>query len=103
MLLIGLSGSAIAQAVIPWVPTAASQVRARGRSCGICGGQSGTAAGFLRVLRIPLPIFTPPIVQQSPSSIIWDRYRRPVEAAEPSGLSLNPVRIIIKKIITNIG
>jgi hypothetical protein len=26
------------------------------RSCGICGGPSGTGAGFLRVLRFPLPI-----------------------------------------------
>jgi hypothetical protein len=35
------------------------------RLCGICGGQSGTAAGFLRVLRCPLPIIIPP---NSPSS-----------------------------------
>jgi hypothetical protein len=26
-----------------------------------CGGQSGAGAGFLRVLRFPLPIFIPPI------------------------------------------
>jgi hypothetical protein len=30
------------------------------RSCGICGGQSGTGAGFLRVLRFPLPAIIPP-------------------------------------------
>jgi hypothetical protein len=35
-----------------------------GQACGVYGGQSGTGAGFLRVLRFPLPI-TPPI---SPSS-----------------------------------
>jgi hypothetical protein len=28
---------------------------------GFCGGQSGAGAGFLRVLRFPLPIFIPPI------------------------------------------
>jgi hypothetical protein len=33
---------------------------------GICGGQSGAGAGFLRVLRFPLPIFIPPIAPQSP-------------------------------------
>jgi hypothetical protein len=33
-------------------PTAAFRVRA----CGICGGQSGIGAGFLRVFRLPLPI-----------------------------------------------
>jgi hypothetical protein len=38
---------AIAQAVSRWLPTAAARVRARVRSCGICGGQSGTRAGFL--------------------------------------------------------
>jgi hypothetical protein len=47
-------GRAIAQAVSRWLPTAAAQVRSQVRSCGICGRQSGTGAGFLRVLRFPL-------------------------------------------------
>jgi hypothetical protein len=38
-----------------WLPTAAARVRVRA-ACGICGGQSGTGPGFLRVLRFPLPI-----------------------------------------------
>jgi hypothetical protein len=63
-------GRAIAQAVSRWLPTVAARVRARIWSCGICGGQSGAGAGFLRVLRFPLPIFIPPIAPQSPSSII---------------------------------
>jgi hypothetical protein len=54
---------AVAQAVSRWVPTAAARVRVRA-ACGVCGGQSGTGAGFLRVLRFPLPI----IPQISPSS-----------------------------------
>jgi hypothetical protein len=60
-----------------WFPNAAARVRARVWSCGICGGQSGAGAGFLRVLRFPLPIFVPPIAPQSPSSIIWGLYNRP--------------------------
>jgi hypothetical protein len=53
-------GRAIDQAVSRWLPTAAARVRARVWSSGICGGQSGVGAGFLRVLRFPLPILIPP-------------------------------------------
>jgi hypothetical protein len=54
-------GCAIAQGVSRRLPIAAARVRARVRSSEICGGQSDTGAGFLRVLRFPLPIFIPPI------------------------------------------
>jgi hypothetical protein len=53
-------GRAIAQAVSRPPSTAAARVRARVWSSGICGGQSGVEAGFLQVLRFPLPIFIPP-------------------------------------------
>jgi hypothetical protein len=89
-------GRAITQAVSRWLPTAAARVRARVWTCGICGGQSSAGAGFLIVLRFPLPIFVPPIASQSQPSIIWGWYNRPVLAAVPSGLSLTPLRIIIK-------
>jgi hypothetical protein len=56
---------AIAQVVSRWLPKAAARVRARFWSSGIRGRQSGAGAGFLRVLRFPLPIFIPP---NSPSS-----------------------------------
>jgi hypothetical protein len=56
-------GRAVAQAISRWLPTAAARVRVRA-ACGVCGGQSGTGAGFLRVLRFPLPI----IPSISPSS-----------------------------------
>jgi hypothetical protein len=58
-------GRTIAQAVSGWLPTAVAWVRARVYLSGICGGQSGAGAGFLRVLRFHLPIFIPP---NSPSS-----------------------------------
>jgi hypothetical protein len=38
------------------LPTAAARVRAQVKSCGVYGGQSGTGAGFLRVLGFFLPI-----------------------------------------------
>jgi hypothetical protein len=74
-------------------PTAAARVR----SCGICGGQRSTGADILWVLWFPLPIFIPPFASQSPSSIIWGWYNRPVVAAAPSGLCLTPLGIIIIK------
>jgi hypothetical protein len=39
------------------------------------------------------------LFHQSPSSIIWGWYNRPVVASVPSGLSLTPLTIIIIKII----
>jgi hypothetical protein len=69
-------GRAIAQAVSRWLPTAADRLRSQVKSCGICGGQSGTGAGFLRVLRFPLPILIAPTGPHS-SSIIRGRYNRP--------------------------
>jgi hypothetical protein len=53
------SSRGIAQAVSRWLPIAEARVRSQVRSCGICGRQSGTEAGFLRVLRFPLPILIP--------------------------------------------
>jgi hypothetical protein len=38
-------GRAVAQAVSRWLPTSAARVRVRA-ACEICGGQSGTEAGF---------------------------------------------------------
>jgi hypothetical protein len=87
------NGSAIAEAINRWLYTAAVRVRARVWSSGICGGQSGARAGFLRVPLFPLSIFIPP---QS-SSIIWSWYNGPVVAAVPSGLSVTTLRTIIIK------
>jgi hypothetical protein len=52
------TGRAVAQTVSRWLPTAAARVRVR-EACGVCGGQSGTRAGFLRVLPFPLPMIPP--------------------------------------------
>jgi hypothetical protein len=83
-------GGAIARAISRRLPTTAAWVQVQIRSCGICGEQSGTGAGFLRVLRFPLPIPSSPIAPQSPSAIIRGWLNRPIVAAVPSGLSLTP-------------
>jgi hypothetical protein len=56
---------AIAQAVSRRLPTAPARVRAQSGHVGFVVHESGSAAGFLRVLRFPLPIIIPP---NSPSS-----------------------------------
>jgi hypothetical protein len=68
-------GLAIAQAVSRWLPTAAARVRSKFGSCGICGGKSDTGAGFLRVLRFPLPFLIPTTPQSSSTIRGW--YNRP--------------------------
>jgi hypothetical protein len=61
-------GRATAQAVSRRLPTAAPRIRAKVTSCGICGGQSGTGASFLRVLLFPLLILIPPTAPHSLST-----------------------------------
>jgi hypothetical protein len=76
---------AIAQAVSCRLPTAADQVRCQVSSCGICDGQSGIGAGFLRLLRFPLPIrIHPDTIGQLLTCV-------------PSALSLTPPQGIKKK------
>jgi hypothetical protein len=80
---------AIAQAVSRWLPTAAARFRAQVKSFRISSGQSGIGAGFLRVLRFPLPIYIPSASPESSTPIIWGRYNRPVVAAALSA-SVSP-------------
>jgi hypothetical protein len=70
-------GRAIAQAVSRRLPTLAARIRAQVRSCGICGGQSGTRVGFLRVLRFLLPVLMPQTAPHS-SYTIGGWYNRPI-------------------------
>jgi hypothetical protein len=52
-------------------------VRTQVSSCGICGGQSGTGADFLLVLRFSVPILVSPAAPH-PSSTTRGWYSRPV-------------------------
>jgi hypothetical protein len=74
---------ALAQAVSRRYCILAARVKLRASSCRICCGQSGTGSGFLRVLRLPLPII-PPSASHSSSFIIQ------IVAYEPSEHSFTP-------------
>jgi hypothetical protein len=86
---IGKQGRDTAQAVSHRLPTATAGVRARVKSSGICGGQSGTRAGFLRVVRFSLPIRIPPVSPHS-SSIIRGWNNRPNSGRSTKGTQSHP-------------
>jgi hypothetical protein len=67
---------AIAQVVNLRLHTAVVRVRSQVMSYMICGGQSCIGAGFLRVLRLHMPILIP--LNASQSSIALGRYERPI-------------------------
>jgi hypothetical protein len=56
----------IVQAACHQLPTMVAWVQYQIRSCRICGGKSGTRAGFHPVLRFPLPV---PIPATAPHSV----------------------------------
>jgi hypothetical protein len=66
----------LAEVVIGWFATMVDRVWSQIKSCGVCGGQSGTGAGFLRVLYFPLPVLIPPNAPYS--SISQGSYNRPI-------------------------
>lgn len=63
-------GCAVRQAVSRRLPTAVSQVQARVKLCGICGGHSGFGAEFSGYFGFPCRSFIPSIVLQTLSVII---------------------------------
>jgi hypothetical protein len=83
-------GRAIAQAVSRQFPTAAARVRALIRSCGICGGQSGTWVGFLRVLWFPCHFAFHRLLHNNHHLSSGAGTIDQTVAAVPSGLGLTP-------------
>jgi hypothetical protein len=85
------------------LPTTVARVRAQVRSCGICGGQSDTRAGFLRVLHFPLPVLIPPTVpHSSSSSIIRDWYNRPFSGRRTKWTQSHPTQME-NKLVSQMG
>jgi hypothetical protein len=93
-------GCAVAPAVSRRLPAAAARVRARVKSCGICGGHSGTGAGFLPVLRFPLPLIHSTNCSQSSPSITHCWYNKPINDRSNSGLGSTPAKKTYKNIST---
>jgi hypothetical protein len=74
--LYSLARCAIAQAVCRRLCKSEARVGAQVRSYGICGGQRGTGAGFLRIIRFsmsPVHLAAP----QSATSAVWGWNNRP--------------------------
>jgi hypothetical protein len=83
------------KAVSPRLTTAAARVRSQAKSCGICGVQSGTEAGFLEVLQFPLPILIP---SNAPySSIIRGWYNGPIRGRRTKRTQSHPIPWNFKK------
>jgi hypothetical protein len=85
-----LSGHAITQMVCHRLPTAAARVPSQVRISGVCGGQSGTGAGFLRILQFPLPILIPPTAPYSSSPIVRGWYYRSVSGRRTKWTQSHP-------------
>jgi hypothetical protein len=51
---------AIAEVIGHQLVTMVAWVQSQVRSCGICGGQSGTGMGLLQMIYFPLPVLTHP-------------------------------------------
>jgi hypothetical protein len=89
-------GRAVAQSSIRRFPAAEARIEVLVMSCKICSGQSGTGAGFLRVLQFPLPNICPLIARQSSTFIIQCWYSRPIIDRSNSGLGSTPAPKINK-------
>jgi hypothetical protein len=94
-----LSGRATSLAVSRRLPTRAVWVQSQVRSFGICGGQSGTGARFIRVLRFPLAIFISPtsLHSSASSSIIRDWYNRPISGRRTKWTQSHPTPVNYNK------
>jgi hypothetical protein len=92
-----LAGNRISVMVSSRLTTATVRVPTQVKSCGICGRQIGTGAGFLRVLRFPLPILITPTAPHSSSSIIRGWYNRWVSGRRNKWTQSHPTPRNLKK------
>jgi hypothetical protein len=90
-------GRAVAQVASRLLPTSASRVRSKIKSCRICGGQSGTTPGFLRFFRFFCQLLFRRILYGYLSS--WAGTVGPILATRvPSALRLILRHVLKKKV-----
>jgi hypothetical protein len=88
-------GRAAVQAVSRRIPTAPARVRYHVKSSEICGWQSGTGTGFIRIFLSSLPSLIP---QNGPySCVIQGWYSRPISGRRTKWTQSHPPRETLKK------
>jgi hypothetical protein len=83
-------GCTTVQAVSRRFSTAVDRVRAQVRSCGICGGQSGTGAGFPKSFDFPYPFSFLRLLHTLHNLLSSAGITGGIAAGVPSGLKSHP-------------
>jgi hypothetical protein len=74
-----------------------ASAQSQGRLCTICGARSSTGAGFLQVLRFPLPILIPQNAPYTTNTINQGWYHRSTSGCHTKWTRSHPISLIKEK------